>query len=396
MQDDGNLLFPELPLPVSQQQQEEQLEQRQRREQHQGQQGQQQQGQQEEWKPNVMVLGPGGAKAYMELGALLKFESLGYFRHVTHWTGCSAGAAIALLIVAGYTITEIIRETFAIDILKDITDLLNNITGLESLMHILERKGLFSNRQVQQHITKKIQQKFGNVPTLRQLYMATGLHLTMVTYNIDKERVEYLDKDSEPNLCCVQAAMMSMAVPFLMQCRLYKGCEYIDGAVGDPYSIGIHDNGENIILGIYVLSDTQDSDKNASKIKYLYRVGHASINQLREQNIKYASDRCKHLPLVSPLLDTTGLSFSDENKEELMKIGYRAATQFVEKLSHPEKYNVLLSEDEEIPFDDEVEAVSNEVNDDDDDDVEEEPDNIITVEITPSMRRVLARRNEKR
>lgn len=294
------------------------------------------------WKPNVIVLGPGGAKAYLQLGALLKFEKEGYMDKVQHWIGCSAGAAIALLIVAGYSIVEIIEETLHINLLQDLMD-------IGSIREIIENKGLFSNKNLEQRLKQKIMQKFGLELTLQQLYMATGIVLTIVVYNMDKERPEYFSKDTEPNLSCVKAVMMSVSVPLLMQRRMYKGYEYVDGAIGNPYPIDIHDNGRNKILGIYVMTD-HDSRPGANPFSFIYRVIHASLNQLRRKIITHASDNCRHLCLVAPIYDTTGLTLGDEDKKKLMRAGFDRALKFVEETEHPNKHRILLRENEEIPF----------------------------------------------
>jgi len=59
------------------------------------------------WKPDVIVLGPGGAKGYLELGALLKFEEVDYFENVKYWTGCSIGSAAALMMRCSWCLDRV-------------------------------------------------------------------------------------------------------------------------------------------------------------------------------------------------------------------------------------------------------------------------------------------------
>lgn len=296
----------------------------------------------ENWKPNIIVLGPGGAKAYLELGALLKLEKDGYIDGIEHWIGCSAGAAIALLIVAGYKISEIIEETLKIDLLQDLMD-------IGSLKEIIDNKGLFSNKNLEHRLRKKIIDKFGFELTLHQLYMATGIKLTIVVYNMNKERPEYFSKDTEPHLSCIKAIMMSVSVPLIMQRRLYKGYEYVDGALGNPYPIDIHDNGQNKILGLYVVTEHNSSNNPFS---FIYRVLHASLNQYRQKIISSASKHCRHIRLSAPVYDTTGLTLTDEDKKTLLREGFNRAVKFIEESKNPNKHRILLPENDEIPFDD--------------------------------------------
>ena len=52
------------------------------------------------WPPEVIVIGPGGCKGFLELGALLYLEKEGYLRSVKTYAGVSVGAVISLLIVS--------------------------------------------------------------------------------------------------------------------------------------------------------------------------------------------------------------------------------------------------------------------------------------------------------
>ena len=292
-----------------------------------------------EWRPNVLVLGPGGVKGFLELGALLQFEKKGYFENIEYYTGCSAGAAIVLLIVAGYKISEILQICWNINVLNDITDL--------DIKDIKEKTGLISNKTVETLLTNKIIEKFGKVLTLKQLYYATGKIINIVTYNLDDDQTEYFNKDTEPNISCIHAVMMSMAIPLLMQSRRYKGRDYIDGAIGNPYPIDIHDDGINQILGIYISSS---KGNNSGILKKAYKMLHASMGQIRNRIINTSSKQCKHLELNSNIMDATGITVPIELKKEMIRSGYQEANKFIEKIQNPNKYRILLSDDEEIPI----------------------------------------------
>jgi len=298
------------------------------------------------WKPNVFVLGPGGAKGYLELGLLLKFEQECYLDRVNAFVGCSIGSSISLLTVAGYSVTEIINDCININIINDITDL--------NIEHLKESPGLLRIKTVEDLLKLRIQQKYGMIPTLKQLYMATGILLIIVTFNLDKMRVEYLSKDTDPNLSCVEAIMMSMAVPALICPRIYNGNVYVDGAIGDPYPILILDNGENDILGVYIDSEHSSHSSDRSIPRYLYRCAQASMKVLREQAIKNASERCKHIALKTPVLDTTGISLTSDSKKTMIESGYKDATIFLLQMKDPVRYQVLIDENDELPVVDDI------------------------------------------
>ena len=298
------------------------------------------------WIPDVIVLGPGGAKGYLELGLLLAFEKENYYSRTDIWRGCSIGSAIALLIVSSYTITEIINDCIDVNIINDVTDI--------NIDHITESPGLLSNKSVENLLKLRTSQKFGMVPTLKQLYMATGILLELVTFNLDKYRPEYLSKDTEPNLSCVEAVMMSMAMPGLICPRIHKSHVYVDGAIGDPYPILGHDDGEKRVLGIYIDSvhSSHSSDKNI--VRYLYRCAQASMKVLRDRAIEAASDNCKHIALRTPVFDTTGLTLDYNAKRAMIEHGYKIGMIFLNRIKNPDKYRLVLDDDEEIPIEDEI------------------------------------------
>ena len=140
----------------------------------------------ENWLPDVLVLGPGGAKGNLELGALYKLEQENFLRNVSIWIGVSIGAPISLLKVCGYGAVEIINDCMGINILDDIVDIDFN--------KMKDNPGLFTNVSIENILKKRVRKRFGMIPTLLQLYMATGVIFSCVTFNIDKMRVEELNK----------------------------------------------------------------------------------------------------------------------------------------------------------------------------------------------------------
>lgn len=296
-----------------------------------------------EWRPNVILCGPGGSRGLLILGCLRRlFEEEIFMGNVTQWVGVSVGAAISLLIVIGYSVNEIIDLCIDLNLIDDILHI--------NLDEAREKMGLLKNKTIEEKLKHYVSLKYGFIPNLAQLYMLTGIHLTLVSFNIDKMRTDYLDADTEGNLSCVEAAMMSMAVPILMQPRKYKGCVYIDGAVGNSYPISRFDDGENKVLGIYISSeeDLYCSDKKPTT--FIYRLIQASMKVIRDNEIKYASENVKHIVLSTMLRDTTGIMIDRESRELMVSQGYEVANMFLKINADPSKYDLILEENEEIPF----------------------------------------------
>src|SRR6056297_3123288 len=73
------------------------------------------------WTPELIVLGPGGVKGFLELGSLLVLEKWGWLDNVHTFVGVSVGAIISLLLICGYKVSEIIAEAADANIFQDMS-----------------------------------------------------------------------------------------------------------------------------------------------------------------------------------------------------------------------------------------------------------------------------------
>jgi len=278
------------------------------------------------WKPEILVLGPGGIKGFLELGALVGLEKAGILSDVTTYVGVSVGAIISLLLVVGYTVTEIIVEAADANIFEDFSSV--------SWKDIKENFGLVSSAPIKRKLTRRVMEKFGYVPTLEQLYHSTGLELICVTANLDKEITEYMSYRTEPNMSSVDAVMYSMNIPIVFYKLKYKGCVYVDGALGNPYPVDEYDDGLVDILGVYIESTrrTEREPSESTTTMYVHKIIEFTMSQLPDRIIKTCSEKCKHLCLQSNIVDSTGLTIDAHLKADMILAGYADAQRFLENL----------------------------------------------------------------
>lgn len=278
------------------------------------------------WKPQALVLGPGGAKGFIELGALNVLDQGDFLEDVVTVVGVSIGAIIGLLWTAGFTPTQIVGDAVDIPMFKDVCSTFTDIS---------RKVGISSNQPMKDLLSRRMLQKFGFVPTLQQLYTVTGKKFVGVTVNLDKGRVEYMSYENHPNLCCVDAVMMSMNIPLLFYQLVYQECTYVDGALGNPYPINIVDDGRTNVLGISILEQPKPAMQSVPS--YIFRVMNVCQYQIKRINMERCSSLCKHLELECPFLDATGISFGSEEKAVLFLNGEHAATKFMEQLRREER-----------------------------------------------------------
>lgn len=282
------------------------------------------------WNPTILVLGPGGMEGFLELGVILKLYNVGMLQSINTYIGCSAGSIISLLLVAGYTPLEIIAQSTEISLFSDISSI--KMTDISSLvLQVKKNSGLLSHNSIKERLIICMRQKFGFIPTLYQLYLSTGLTLISVSLNLDTDNIEYFSWKNNPDLLCVDASILSMNIPFLFYKLQYNNSIYIDGAFGDPYPVKLLDDGKTDILGVHIESDNPYHGKSLEHddLRYLNKVLHASMTQLKKRNQQESSDRVKHLNLYSPTPDITGITYNDRIKEDMVAIGYSKTTEFL-------------------------------------------------------------------
>jgi predicted acylesterase/phospholipase RssA len=120
------------------------------------------------WKPDLLLCGPSGPKAFLITGAIKRlYEDKNFLADVKHFVGVSAGAATTLLLVVGYTIDEIIDFYMDLSIIDDIANI--------NLNEVREKFGLIRNQTIEKRLSDTVTKKLGFIPTLKQLYCITGL-----------------------------------------------------------------------------------------------------------------------------------------------------------------------------------------------------------------------------
>ena len=268
------------------------------------------------WKPDTLVIGASGSKAFFQLGALRSIEYL--LDDVKTYVGVSAGALFALLMVSGYSVEEIMGEFITSPLFRDLNGFLPEIEG----------KGKITYMIYEETIKEMMKKKFGYIPTLRRLYELTDIKLKIMVCNLTMNTESCLSYDSDPTMPCTTAVFLSFDFHGPLYATTYKDCTYIDGTFANPYPINIVDNGTSNVLGICV--------KNSTNQTHLVNKMHATIafpvESLKQRSINSASDRCRNLILYSTFNDFNGLGSDRQARIAMITHGTKTADQFRESI----------------------------------------------------------------
>jgi len=275
---------------------------------------------------DVLILGPGGVKGFLELGILYRAEKKGILFNLKEYIGVSVGAMICFFLNIGLTIKEIIYIAIENDVIGNLDTDNHNIFKIFS--NIREHFGLFSMEVIEKILVKTVIDKFGYIPTMRQLYNLTKKRLTIVNYPLSDMKTEYVDYKLSPEILCTEPVLKSISIPLIFWMSRYDGKVYIDGAFGDPYPVLLRDDGINRILGIYIKTEQNCSEEYKNPLLYLHDILHCMFHVATERNLKESSDKCYNVPVESIATDPIGFSLSTEDKAKMVSSGIKQAKRY--------------------------------------------------------------------
>lgn len=189
---------------------------------------------------NAIVLSGGGTRGVQQLGALhaLQHSWRDTYRVIV---GSSVGAVVGLLVLLGYEPLEI-KSRFLTP------ELLSHFSRENVSWNNLKSGSLFTWDMLDTTLRWACENRLDYIPTLSELSEeAGGRRLVVTTYNLTKQRTEFLSSDTHPDMCVLQALRMTTAIPMVFPKLIYNRCHYVDGSVGQHtpwrYLIKGHDLG---------------------------------------------------------------------------------------------------------------------------------------------------------
>lgn len=178
-----------------------------------------------------LVLCGGGHILFYLIGMI---KSLIYYKHLQlkylkTIFGTSAGAYIGLYVC--------LISANVLSIENVITFLLNtnwssifNISGLNSILELYSKKGIFDQTHILAGFPIEIQERLKTM-TMRELYQLTNIHYSIFTVDINSYTSIELSAETFPDLPVITALHMSVAYPILFCPVFYQNACYIDGGI---------------------------------------------------------------------------------------------------------------------------------------------------------------------
>ena len=201
-----------------------------------------------------------------------------------------------------------------------------NITGL------VDSFGLVSNELLGTLVTNLLKEKFNREDmTLQELYDYKPICLSVKCANITKNKIDYINHTTDPDLSIITLLCMTTAIPFLFKPVIYKGDMYLDGGINGGYPV---DKATDNYLGVWIRGNDSDSVIADNLLSFMYKLG--TLKQFDEERlpqsntIMYYSD-----------IHFSNFTLSPETKQELITLGYNTTLKHIQTHSLT---NDLLSE----------------------------------------------------
>lgn len=258
-------------------------------------------------KPNILVLSSGGLKGFLQLGAIHELEKYDILSEVDCIITCSVGSIIGLLYLIGYNSVKAFLTGIDINLMPEVFKL--------DILGIIAKTGIFDMEFIRSKLKSIVEEKYGYIPTLKELYELTNKEFFITVSNITLKKLEYLNRQDNPNLSCIEAVLMSSCIPLLFKEIEYNNYIYRDGALLNSFPIDLFDNDDennkdNITLGI---NSQQNISIGVGILTNISNTISLPLNKIKDLIISKKTDRCLILTLE---IDDISSGISCENDEK--------------------------------------------------------------------------------
>ncbi len=289
-----------------------------------------------------LVFSGGGVKGIAFLGGLTALKEKGILEKVTGFAGSSSGAITAGLLSVRFSLddtAEVLRNT-------DFEEFKDDSFGiLMDIARIIDEFGLYKGDKFRKWYGSLLQKQTGiKGITFAQAHEKYGTHLKVTAANLSRQKLEIYDYVQNPDMKIEDAVRASMSIPFFFKCvRNDRGDVIVDGGLLDNYPIDIF--GENSSTLGFKLVPQHKMDASGKftgdyeeydEINNVYDYGKALIGTLLEQLARMHIDKgfWEATVIINTAdVKTTDFNLTDDKKEVLIRNGYTAVMEKLNKIN---------------------------------------------------------------
>lgn len=276
---------------------------------------------------STLILSGGSIKSFLTIGAIQSLTDMHLLQNITKYIGTSAGSIISYLLLVGYTAIEMMIYVSTHSMLQKISNNIDILNGLNG-------NGVISFTHIQEILEKMTIEKLGYYPTLLDLYKLTKKKLICITFNLTKDKIEFLSHETYPDLPCITALRMSCNLPIIFGHFKYYDSYFVDG--GLTLNIGLDNfilDGENVIA--LNIDNKVTFDIHSNMLEYFYHILEIPIRHMNKLLIDAFSKK-ENITIIQLSDANTTNKIYDFNlkisqKFDMFSIGYNLVKQYFEK-----------------------------------------------------------------
>ena len=261
----------------------------------------------------VLMLGTGGIKGIAHLGVLKAMNEYNILNNIDEIVGISVGAFIAVALVSGMNVADMIDLLMLFDISKIVNPQFEH----------LEKYGLDDGRNIIIFMKKILSTvNIGPDITFKQLYNLTKKKLIIVATCLNTQSTESFAYDTHPDMSVLLAMRMSISIPIYFTPVTYNNKLYVDGACTDSFPIHLYGDRLDEVIAVH-LSDAVNEYNNITSLEdYLLNVVGILIKTITHTNICGFE---KHIiRIVSKKFSVLNPALTLDDKQYLLDLGYNA------------------------------------------------------------------------
>jgi predicted acylesterase/phospholipase RssA len=176
---------------------------------------------------DTLVISGASSSGIVLLGKLLKLELNGSLdiSRIKTFAGTSIGAVISLLLIIGYSPSEIVYSLRESKIWGKLASI--------NIQNIIQLKGIFSLQILEDELETMILKKCDHIPTIGEL----NKNFLCASFNLSSNKLVYFNTIDTPNMDAKKAVILSCAIPFLFEPCIFNNEKYIDGGILDNFPL---------------------------------------------------------------------------------------------------------------------------------------------------------------
>jgi len=284
-----------------------------------------------------LVLSGGSSKGLSYIGVIKALEEFNLIEGIEEIACSSIGSLFGVLIILGYTSTELTEIFMELDM-----NWLHNINS-DSILNLINKYGLDNGENPEKFLALLLEFKISNKPareiTLLDLWNYNNVKIIISGSKIYKGIIdnELYSYETHPNLSVCKALRVSMAIPPIFTPLNEEDCHLVDGGITNNYLIDLYKNKLDYTLGI-LCSEKILREKCSNVIEVYKSIITFLINKETVYKNKRYKDNTILLEIDIPIYKI--FTLSNQEKINIFNIGYYLTRQYLDiKDFKPNKLN---------------------------------------------------------